>query len=190
MAKPDGRWQQPTGISPRPMLMGAPRNALRAFNAGVSLAERRSWPSVMPHTDANWLNRSPKSSFPCGSWRAICWALLRLGSLSGCLWNFQGTRPYTLGQTAVNQPRKALIRNKDLSSQIHTIFVEKTLLPPLSQEMKVYFIALGANSARIVSKIRTLSASSIGRICLSNSACSKDNICRFRWNQFATRTPP
>ena len=26
-----------TGISPRPMLMGAPRNALRAFNAGVSL---------------------------------------------------------------------------------------------------------------------------------------------------------
>ena len=85
MAKPDGGWQPPTGISPRPMLMGAPRNALRAFNAGVSLAERRSWPSVMPHTDANWLNRSPKSSFPCGSWRAICWALLRSGSLSGCL---------------------------------------------------------------------------------------------------------
>ena len=27
-----------TGISPRPMLMGAPRNALRAFNAGVSLS--------------------------------------------------------------------------------------------------------------------------------------------------------
>ena len=39
MAKPDGCWQQPTGISPRPMLMGAPRNALRAFNAGVSLSE-------------------------------------------------------------------------------------------------------------------------------------------------------
>ena len=37
--KPDGLWQQPTGISPRPMLMGAPRNALRAFNAGVSLSE-------------------------------------------------------------------------------------------------------------------------------------------------------
>jgi len=65
LAKPDGGWQPPTGISPRPMLMGAPRNALRAFNAGVSLAERRSWPSVMPHTDANWLNRSPKFSFPC-----------------------------------------------------------------------------------------------------------------------------
>lgn len=26
-----------TGVSPRPMLMGAPHNALRAFNAGVSL---------------------------------------------------------------------------------------------------------------------------------------------------------
>ena len=27
-----------TGISPQPILMGAPRNALRAFNAGVSLS--------------------------------------------------------------------------------------------------------------------------------------------------------
>lgn len=27
-----------TGISPRSMLMGAPRNAVRAFNAGVSLS--------------------------------------------------------------------------------------------------------------------------------------------------------
>ena len=35
--KPDGCWPQPTGVSPRPMLMGAPRNALRAFNAGVSM---------------------------------------------------------------------------------------------------------------------------------------------------------
>ena len=48
MAKPDGGWQPTTGVSPRPMLMGAPRNALRAFNAGVSLAERRSWPSAVP----------------------------------------------------------------------------------------------------------------------------------------------
>ena len=58
MAKPDGGWQPPTGISPRPMLMGAPRNALRAFNAGVSLAERRSLPSTLPHAGADWLNRS------------------------------------------------------------------------------------------------------------------------------------
>ena len=42
MAKPDGGWQPPTGISPRPMLMGAPRNALRAFSAGVSLSQTRS----------------------------------------------------------------------------------------------------------------------------------------------------
>ena len=27
-----------TGVSPRPMLVGAPRNAVRAFNAGVSLS--------------------------------------------------------------------------------------------------------------------------------------------------------
>ena len=42
MARTDGGWQPPTGISPRPMLMGAPRNALRAFNAGVSLSQTRS----------------------------------------------------------------------------------------------------------------------------------------------------
>ena len=41
-ARTDGGWQPPTGISPRPMLMGAPRNALRAFNAGVSLSQTRS----------------------------------------------------------------------------------------------------------------------------------------------------
>ena len=34
----DGCWRSSTGVSPRPMLMGAPRNALRAFNAGVSLS--------------------------------------------------------------------------------------------------------------------------------------------------------
>jgi len=75
--------------------------------------ERRSWPSMMPHTDANWLNRSPKSSFPCGSWRAICWALLRSGSLSGCLWNFQGTAIRAFRRVwylAVDQPGKAPIR--------------------------------------------------------------------------------
>ena len=34
----DGCWHSSTGVSPRPMLMGAPRNAMRAFNAGVSLS--------------------------------------------------------------------------------------------------------------------------------------------------------
>ena len=38
-----------TGISPRPMLMGAPRNALRAFNAGVSLSCLRVLAHRMPH---------------------------------------------------------------------------------------------------------------------------------------------
>ena len=38
MGSTDGCWHSSTGISPRPMLMGAPRNALRAFNAGVSLS--------------------------------------------------------------------------------------------------------------------------------------------------------
>ena len=38
-----------TGISPRPMLMGAPRNALRAFNAGVSLSCLRILAHRLPH---------------------------------------------------------------------------------------------------------------------------------------------
>ena len=38
-----------TGISPRPMLMGAPRNALRAFNAGVSLSCLRVLAHRLPH---------------------------------------------------------------------------------------------------------------------------------------------
>ena len=53
-----------------------------------------------------------------------------------------------------------------------------------------YFTVFGANSARIASKIRVSSALSAGRIRLSNSACSNDNMCRFGWNQFATRIPP
>ena len=36
-----------TGISPRPILMGAPRNALRAFNAGVSLSSNDSSKSIL-----------------------------------------------------------------------------------------------------------------------------------------------
>ena len=35
--KTDGCWHSSTGVSPRPMLMGAAHNALRAFNARVSL---------------------------------------------------------------------------------------------------------------------------------------------------------
>ena len=56
-----------TGISPRPMLMGAPRNALRAFNAGVSLSNQRSLPMrchthssapiwLLPLLEESWLS--------------------------------------------------------------------------------------------------------------------------------------
>ena len=38
-----------TGISPRPILMGAPRNALRAFNAGVSLSCLCILAHMLPH---------------------------------------------------------------------------------------------------------------------------------------------
>lgn len=36
-ANTDGCWHSSTGVSPRPMLVGAARNALWAFNARVSL---------------------------------------------------------------------------------------------------------------------------------------------------------
>ena len=81
--KPDGRWQQPTGISPRPMLMGAPRNALRAFNAGVSLAERRSWPPCC-HARLQTGLLARLSSYLDGSWCAV-YRLVRFGTLSVCL---------------------------------------------------------------------------------------------------------
>ena len=38
-----------TGISPRPILMGAPHDALRAFNAGVSLSCLRILAHRLPH---------------------------------------------------------------------------------------------------------------------------------------------
>lgn len=44
-----------TGISPRPMLMGAPRNALRAFNAGVSLSKPSVCHAVATLRDGGFL---------------------------------------------------------------------------------------------------------------------------------------
>ena len=118
--KPDGRWQQPTGISPRLILMSAPRNALRAFNAGVSLSERRSLPTAVPCADANWLNRSPKSSSLRGSRRAICWALLRSVLLSGSMlfsrYNILATRAVLGCESARKGPYQD---DKSLSLQIH-----------------------------------------------------------------------
>ena len=43
--KTDGCWHSSTGVSPRPMLMGAARNALWAFNARVSLTACMSSPA-------------------------------------------------------------------------------------------------------------------------------------------------
>ncbi len=64
-----------TGISPRPMLMGVPRNALRAFNAGVSLSCLRVLAHRLPHLFCGlvlslaclvWV---PSCGLATGSWR-------------------------------------------------------------------------------------------------------------------------
>ena len=57
-----------TGISPRPMLMGAPHDALRASNAGVSLRV----PVVMANRMPPCFRTTPVSLPPHGrSWRAL-----------------------------------------------------------------------------------------------------------------------
>ena len=64
-----------TGISPRPMLMGAPRNALRAFNAGVSLSCLCILAYRLPHLfrglvlSLTCLVGVPSCGLATGSWR-------------------------------------------------------------------------------------------------------------------------
>ena len=64
-----------TGISPRPMLMGAPRNALRAFNAGVSLSCLCIFAHRLPHLfrglvlSLACLVGVPSCGLATGSWR-------------------------------------------------------------------------------------------------------------------------
>ena len=64
-----------TGISPWPMLMGAPRNALRAFNAGVSLSCLRILAHRLPHLFCGLVfiallfGRGPSCGLATGSWR-------------------------------------------------------------------------------------------------------------------------
>lgn len=64
-----------TGISPRPMLMGAPRNALRAFNAGVSLSCLCILAHRLPHLfcglvlSLTCLVGVPSCGLATGSWR-------------------------------------------------------------------------------------------------------------------------
>lgn len=64
-----------TGISPRPILMGAPRNALRAFNAGVSLSCLCILAHRLPHlfrglvSSLTCLVGVPSCGLATGSWR-------------------------------------------------------------------------------------------------------------------------
>ena len=64
-----------TGISPRPILMGAPRNALRAFNAGVSLSCLCILAHRLPHLfrglvlSLTCLVGVPSCGLATGSWR-------------------------------------------------------------------------------------------------------------------------
>ena len=75
MGSTDGCWHSSTGISPRPMLMGAPRNALRAFNAGVSLSCLRILAHRLPHLfcglvlSLTCLVGVPSCGLATGSWR-------------------------------------------------------------------------------------------------------------------------
>ena len=64
-----------TGISPQPILMGAPRNALRAFNAGVSLSCLCILAHRLPHLfrglvlSLTCLVGVPSCGLATGSWR-------------------------------------------------------------------------------------------------------------------------
>ena len=73
--KTDGCWHSPTGISPRPMLMGAAHNALWAFNARVSLSCLHIIAHRLPHLfygpvlSLSCLAGVPSCGLATGSWR-------------------------------------------------------------------------------------------------------------------------
>ena len=108
-----------TGISPRPMLMGAPRNALRAFNAGVSLSCLRILAHRLPHLfrglvlSLACLVGVPSCGLATGSWRtgrpaphrqivSVCLMLpegfLCQGAIQGTTWKGGNTQRPTLNQ--------------------------------------------------------------------------------------------
>ena len=108
-----------TGISPRPMLMGAPRNALRAFNAGVSLSCLRVLAHRMPHLfcglvlSLTCLVGVPSCRLATGSWRtgrpapprqivSVCLMLpegfLCQGAIQGTTWKGGNTQRPALNQ--------------------------------------------------------------------------------------------
>ena len=73
--KTDGCWHSSTGISPRPMLMGAAHDALRASNARVSLSCLRILAHRLPHLfydpvlSLTCLAGVPSCGLATGSWR-------------------------------------------------------------------------------------------------------------------------
>ena len=108
-----------TGISPRPMLMGAPRNALRAFNAGVSLSCLCIFAHRLPHLfrglvlSLACLVGVPSCGLATGSWRtgrpaphrqivSVCLMLpegfLCQGAIQGTTWKGGNTQRPTLNQ--------------------------------------------------------------------------------------------
>ena len=108
-----------TGISPRPMLMGAPRNALRAFNAGVSLSCLRILAHRLPHLfcglvlSLTCLVGVPSCGLATGSWRtgrpaphrqivSVCLMLpegfLCQGAIQGTTWKGGNTQRPALNQ--------------------------------------------------------------------------------------------
>ncbi len=73
--KTDGCWHSSTGISPRPMLMGAAHDALRASNARVSLSCLRVIAHRLPHLfygpvlSLSCFVGVPSCGLATGSWR-------------------------------------------------------------------------------------------------------------------------
>ena len=99
-----------TGFSPRPMLMGAPNNALRAFNSGVSLRCQRSWPTNCQSVfRQRYRSLSPKGR----SWR-ICRA--------ACFDTVRTCLPYAIFKVlylSCKSARKASFVSKGLSLRMH-----------------------------------------------------------------------
>ena len=108
-----------TGISPRPMLMGAPRNDLRAFNAGVSLSCLCILAHRSPHLfcglvlSLTCLVGVPSCGLATGSWRtgrpapnrqivSVCLMLpkgfLCQGAIQGATWKGGNTQRPALNQ--------------------------------------------------------------------------------------------
>ena len=117
--KTDGCWHSSTGISPRPMLMGAAHDALWASNARVSLFCLRILAHRLPHLfygsvfSLTCLVGVPSCGLATGSWRtgrpaphrqivSVCLILpkgfLCQGAIQGTTWKGGNTQRPTLNQ--------------------------------------------------------------------------------------------